>query len=389
MDIINKFLKYSSIAAIFSEAISFHYIIDLKLFYIIIIVNTLILIWIKAIKINIYHLFLIIFITIHGFFGTLLFRYPIQSLIAQIIGISVSSIYFYNLFKHIGYQSLFKSYSYFSLYISIIGLFMFFTGITLWDANRLHGLLNEPSRYVILVLPALYYFFKHKNYLLFLILLCSIILAQSSIGYIGILLLIILPNLKIRTIKKLWFLLPLSIVFLWFLSKNENFQIRYNQTLDAISVFKTKKFDERLNISSYALLSNAFIAFNNFTDHPFGTGLGSYKTAYDRYITQLQKPSYIIKLGQDDINREDANSLFLRMLSDLGVFGLLIIGYFIFLCFKSFNLSSKESIIAQSLVIYFLLKLLRQGHYFPQEFYFFLWAFIFSNIELNAKLKHI
>ena len=369
--------------AVFSEAIQFHYIIDIKLFYLIILINTIILAIINAIKINIYFLGFLIFLLLHGILGVVIFNYPLQSLMAQLIGITVSSVYYYSLIKHLGIKDLFKTYANFSYYLSIIGLIMFFTGITLWDLNRLHSLVNEPSRFVILVLPATYYFFKNKEYTKFFIIFSALLLAQSSTGYIGILLYIILPNLKIRVIKKIIYLLPLLFVFLWFLSKNENFQLRYTQTLDAIGVFKTKKFDDNINISSYALLSNTYVAFNNFKEKPFGTGLGSYKTVYNRYIVELKKPDYILKLKLNDINSLDANSLFLRMVSDLGIFGLGLILYFTFFCFKIFRFNSIEGIISQSLVVYFILKLLRQGHYFPEEFFFFLWIFIFSFKQLN------
>lgn len=387
MNAINTYLKYSSVIIIFSEIFRFHYVIDIKLFYVIILLNSLILIVLKSPKINIYHLGVITFLSIHGLLGVFMFKYPIQSLMAQILGITISSLYYYNLFKYFSPEELFKNYAYISFYVAVLGLCMFYLNITVWDPDRLHSILNEPSRFVIIVLPAFYYFFKNKKYFRFSLIGFTILLAQSSIGYLGMLLLIVLPNLKFKIIKKLIFLIPLLVVFIWFLSKNENFQIRYNETLKDLRVFETKKFSDRLNMSSYALLSNAYVSFNNFKDHPFGTGIGSYNTAYKYYISDLEKPSYIVKLGQDDLNSEDANSFFLRVLSDLGIFGLIVIIYFIFICFKSFNFSTYSSIIAQSLVIYFLLKLLRQGHYFPQEFYFFLWAFIFSMKKIRFTQK--
>lgn len=383
MDQINKYLKYSSILAIFSEALKFHYIIDIKFFYFIIIINSLILSIITSVKINIYFLGFLFFLFFHGVFGVMIFGYPLQSLIAQLIGITISSIYFYFLVKHLGAKSLYKIYTSFSYYLSIIGLVMFFTGITLWDSNRLHSLVDEPSRFVILVLPAMYYFFKKKKYFKFSLILFALLLAQASTGYIGILLFIILPNLKIKVIKRLVYFLPVIFVFLWFLSKNKNFQMRYDQTIDAFSVFNTKKFDNGLNISSYAFLSNAYVTFNNFKNAPLGTGLGSYKTIHDRYSVELKKPDYIVKLGLENINKFDANSLFFRMLSDLGIFGLILVLYFITVSFKSFRFNSEEAIILQSLVIYFILKLLRQGHYFPEEFFFLIWVFIFSMKQLN------
>jgi hypothetical protein len=384
---VKDYLKYSSIIALFLEVVQFHYIIDLRLSYIILIFNSLI---ISAYQINFNknNILILISLTIHGLLGVIVYRYPFTSLISQLVGISISSIYFYNLIKFIDYKELFEKYAVISYYICVLGLIMFYLGITVWDTERLHSILNEPSRFVILVLPSVYYFLKEKRYFKFSIVLISLILAQSSIGYIGLLLFIILPNLKIKFLKKFIYFLPLLFVFVWFLSKNENFQRRYNQTLESIDVFKTREFSQKyINISSYSLLSNAYVSLQNFKKQPLGTGLGSYKARYDIYIKELTIPKYLITLNQSDINSPDANSLFLRMVADLGIFGIFVIIYFMIKFIKSYNFFSLEGIIAQSLVVYFLLKLLRQGHYFPQEFYFFLWMFIFAYKEAKTLNK--
>ena len=88
----------------------------------------------------------------------------------------------------------------------------------------------------------------------------------------------------------------------------------------------------------------------------------------------LSPPKYLITLKQSKINKTDANSLFLRLIADLGVFGLLMILYFFT---RSFNVFNKESkIIQQGAFFYLLVKLIREGHYFPPEFYFFLLIFL-------------
>ena len=81
-----------------------------------------------------------------------------------------------------------------------------------------------------------------------------------------------------------------------------------------------------------------------------------------------------MQLKQSKINRTDANSLFLRMLADLGVFAVLIFMYFIYRSYKLF--SSEKKIIQQSTFFYLTVKLIREGHYFPPEFYFFLLIFL-------------
>ena len=173
------------------------------------------------------------------------------------------------------------------------------------------------------------------------------------------------------------------------MSKNENFKLRYDQTLESLKVFKTKEFERTVNSSSYALLSNAYIAINNFLDHPLGTGLGSYETRYDVYKKDLILPYNIEVNKSDELNKADANSLFLRMLSDLGVFGIFLILSFFYLYYLLLKKKTSDFGIIYGLLAYFLLKLIRQGHYFPQEFYFFMFLFLFHIKELKQKANDL
>ena len=61
-------------------------------------------------------------------------------------------------------------------------------------------------------------------------------------------------------------------------------------------------------------------------------------------------------------------------LKDLGVFAVLI---FIYAGYRSYQLFSMEKKnIQQSAFFYLMVKLIREGHYFPPEFYFFLFIFL-------------
>ena len=117
-----------------------------------------------------------------------------------------------------------------------------------------------------------------------------------------------------------------------------------------------------------------FITKMIFLNKPLGAGLGAYKYEYEKNYKYLSPPEYLIKLKESKINKTDANSLFLRMLADLGIFGLLMIIYFYVRGFKVFSNESK--VIEQGAFFYLFVKLIREGHYFPPEFYFFLFIFL-------------
>ena len=386
---LKKYLAYSSVLAIFSEAINYHFIIDLKLFYLIVLFNSVLFVGLNSFKLNLKHFYILLFLFTHGIAGVILVGYPIQSLASQLLGISICSIFYYNLVNYFGVPYLFKIYAQFAFLVSVIGLIMYFSNITIWDANRLHSILNEPSRFSIIMIPSLYYFYKNKSYFKLLLITFCIILAQSSLGYVGLILVLIIANIKSGFFKKALKFLPLVFFLIIVLSKNENFKLRYDETLESLKVFETKEFERTVNTSSYALLSNAYIAINNFLDYPLGTGLGSYETRYDVYKKDLILPYNIEVNKSDELNKADANSLFLRMLSDLGVFGIFLILSFFYLYYLLLKKKTSDFGIIYGLLAYFLLKLIRQGHYFPQEFYFFMFLFLFHIKELKQKANDL
>jgi len=177
------------------------------------------------------------------------------------------------------------------------------------------------------------------------------------------------------------------LVFIGKLSyeNSEDLKIRVDDTFDSLLAINTGKFKPDTNVSSYAILSNFFVAKSNFTDHPFGSGLGSHTFMHKSiYLKQMNPPAYIKTLKLEDINSSDANSLFLRLFSELGIFGLFIAILLIFYGFKSFG-DNKDLIISQGIFIYILLKLIRDGHYFSPEIYFFIWIMYYNRKESIIK----
>ena len=101
---------------------------------------------------------------------------------------------------------------------------------------------------------------------------------------------------------------------------------------------------------------------NNFLNNPFfGSGIGSHEIAFNKF--SLTKKFFDLNIFAN--NSKDANSLFLRVVSETGIAGLIFVFYIIFSGIKSTNnLNQLEFIISISLLILILLSLLRQGNYF-------------------------
>ena len=385
MRLLNKSIVFSSIFALFSEAFYFHYGIDIKLYYLILISNFFLFSYYNKVTIHKNLLIMIGLLTIHGVISYVWLHHPIKSLIAQLAGISISSIYYYNFIKNYSVKKVFDVYLNVSFFIALIAIPMFYLQINSFSEYRLNGILTEPAHYAAIMLPAAYVFFRDKKYWKLTVIVITIFLSKSSIGYIGLALILILPLLKTKYfLKYAWIALLIIGSSAYYISTQWNKPIdenksnvlvrRLKETNKSLSAIYTGKFETNTNLSTYAFLSNGFISKNIFIDKPLGTGLGSYQYEYDLYYPLIKPPPYLVQLKQSKINRTDANSLFLRMLADLGVFAVLIFMYFTYRSYKLF--SSEKKIIQQSTFFYLTVKLIREGHYFPPEFYFFLLIFL-------------
>lgn len=380
---LKKYLLYSSIVAIFSESLFFNFIIDWKLLYLIIIVNYALLLRIKKLTFNKYFVFLILGLLIHGLITNSIIGVPPNFMLAQIIGIIILGSYYYNFIPLYDKEEILNVYVKLSLYAAIIGYPMYFLDINLND-NRLQSIFKEPAHYVIVVLPACYYFLKSKKYLSFAIIFGTLILSNSSLGYIGCGLMFIVPNISLKRLYYFVAIVPFIFgTFYYVYSEYPFFKMRVDDTYKSLNAVNTGKFEEYTNLSSYAILSNLFVTKNNITDHPFGSGIGSHTYMHKtHYFHRLKPPQYLVTQHLERTNASDANSMFVRIISEMGILGLLLIIVLLFLASKVFD---KDLFLAQGIFIYILLKLFRDGHYFAPEFYFFIWLVYYYRMDSVEK----
>jgi hypothetical protein len=381
---LKKYILYSSVFAIFTEEFFFKYIIDWKLLYLIIVVNYIFIIRIKKLKINIYFLSLIIFFFLHGLVSYYIIGIPYNFMLSQIMGITIVGLYFYNIMPLYSKEDLTAVYTKMCLFVALLGYVLYLQNFNTPD-YRLRSILREPAHYVIIVIPACYYYFKNKKYLSFAIIFGTLVLSNSSLGYIGCGLMVLIPNLTFKRIGYLLALVPIVfVIFQYIYMEFPFFKMRVDDTYNSLNVINTGKFKEETNLSSYVMIANLFIAKNNISDHPLGSGIGSHHYMHTQvYIKELRPPEYLRKQGRDTDNSFDANSLFTRILSEFGLIGFILVIWSILLASKCFN--SKDLYLSQGIFIYFLLKLFRDGHYFPPELFFFIWLFYFSIKEYKKR----
>jgi O-antigen ligase len=132
------------------------------------------------------------------------------------------------------------------------------------------------------------------------------------------------------------------------------------------------------NASTFALLSNVYVTSQSFQAHPLtGVGIGGYANVYDAYIGTLSGPG--LAFLHYDLNRDDANSLFLRVAAELGIPGLLVLLGFIIVCARVGG--PPYQTIRNAILPYLLIRMGRFGAYFSVELYFFVGLYLLNYMQ--------
>lgn len=372
---------WSTLLALFSEAARYKVGVDIKAFYFVMLFNSVVLLSMGQFVVNKPLVLFYTYLALSGLVGIAQGTNTFRAFSEQFIGITLTSLYFYNFFRfeHFDFRSLFVRYTRVAYWICWIGILMLpFQYAFHFEYLRAHSVMTEPAQLMMIVMPAIYYFFEatlfhSKHRLESAISLISIFLADSSVGYVGLLLILIFLVAKSRH-KLLLVTVPLILVLgvsgLRLLS--QNFRLRFDDTIKAATELNVAN----VNLSTYALASNAFVALHVLQEHPMlGNGLGSHEQSHDKYLPEIVGLTSFSAENQI-MNKKEAASMFLRTASDLGVVGLLLTLFFLWKFHLSGN--SVAGTLNIAILIYLLLKLFRAGHYFPPEFFFFVFAYIFS-----------
>lgn len=258
-------------------------------------------------------------------------------------------------------------------------------GATLYP---IHSFFGEPAAYGLVLSPAIYMvldyikngssFLKIKKTEVYLIII-TYLLTQSSTGYIAFLFCLLLININQINSKRILLILS-GIPFTIFLlnSISPKFQDRLESSIKLVTgqIILDGIDNENTNGSSLILFNHFLIAKDNAKDHPFGTGLGSHHAAFYKYNT-LQ--TYFTGYGPNSVilNINDASSLFNRILSEIGIIGIIFTIVFIFSNFLKIDITDYTLINHSSLAMLFT-ALLRGGHYFLYGLPFFILCYYYS-----------
>lgn len=271
---------------------------------------------------------------------------------------------------------------------------------------RINGFFSEAS-YLASTLGAaffiaLYNIIVRKNYFISknasILILVTYLLTFSSVAYLGIFFTIILLLINFGFVRYVVFIIPILLTLFFVLYNNvDEFKVRmdginelyFNDVLETEKDKTNEKnmkqqYKKKINVlgkihgSSFVLFNNYVVAKENFYSNPiFGTGLGSHGHAYDKYnLNQFMGNEY-------KFNTADANSMFLRLMSETGLFGLI----FMFLFIRNnyvkkqvdFDTETNEPLwlISNAVLVIILLQLARQGNYTFSGFMAYMWLYYY------------
>ncbi len=257
---------------------------------------------------------------------------------------------------------------------------------------RMSSVLSEPAYYAAVIAPAFFvsvynvtqrkniFINKFQSYLIMIIYPLSF----SSLGILAIFLTIIFLLLNLGFLRYAIVFLPLLYVIISYSYKNvPEFRDRWDGTIEIYTTDNIYSYD--IHGSSFVLYNNSHVAWQNFIRHPLmGTGLGSHPIAFDKYtLTNIEGAVQI------DFNKMDANSMLLRLLSETGLYGVLMMVSLIIRCwiFKKSAADDEIWVMSNGLALIIIIYLIRQGHYFLNGFPLFLWMFYYLYIYNRQRAR--
>lgn len=342
-------------------------------------------------------------------------------LLKNILGITASVLAYYFLIRENEFDltALFKIYFNIAFIVACIGILQiifYVIGLKIgyeyssfllkWRLDeaqlgivRLNSITSEPSHFAIIFAPAIYVvinslFSKIKVFTIpfykKVILVIAYILTFSSLAYISLVLSLVLVLIKQRYFSpahktfyiSILFLIPFLGIIITGILHIPEFQRRFIETKQVIT---GEKDIEDVNLSTLTLYSKYVVARETFKKSPiFGTGLGTYEQDFARHAQKILPQDIVLrKFG---LNRKDAGSLFLRLITETGLFGLIIVVIFLFKnvvysrCKGDRELDSLM-ILNNAMIVFLILRFVRMGHYFVCGFFFFLLLFYYSHTQ--------
>ncbi len=379
---LRKFLYYTTLASLFSEALMLNLgAFRLQFSYLLLFFNLLMMLLLGQFSIPKKLLMLCLYLGASSAIGIANDTDTLALAGKQLAGIPISAFYFYNFFQlqENRFERAFRDYAVAAYWVAIVGFCMLPLqwAFHITSYSRFTSILPEPAHYATVCIPALYFFadqwLSYRRYGRQLaVMLLSFVFSLSAVAYLGIGAGIALLLWRYRFYVLIAPLL-IGVMFVGLFLGSEGFRERVVDTAGALQESSV----EGTNLSTFALVANMFVTEQVFEESPWlGNGLGSHALSHEKFLDQI--PGIREFLGEDleKLNAEDAASLLLRVISELGLVGLF--GVLAFMWYFRVSGQGPRAQISYAILLYFFLKLLRHGHYFSPEQFFFILIYILN-----------
>ena len=213
-----------------------------------------------------------------------------------------------------------------------------------------------------------------------LAILVALVLTYSTMALVGLLVsfaLILLIKRQLRTMLFSGFLVLLTVTIARTVPEiNERLVGLRNATEVA---------DTNVHGSSAILYNHAVITWENFSRNPWvGSGLGSHPVATKKYGILRDTTAF----AYAEQNAPDASSMFLRIASELGLFGILLTLFFLRSQYFKVRFHDREGLvlklISAAFLVTLLLQLFRQGNFILNGFPFFVYGYFFAYQQFKS-----
>lgn len=351
--------------------------------------------------------YFLIFFLATGMLNIALGNNSMDQFLKILLGVLMSYLFYYYVLARFEFdvEVVFRAYMIGAVVVSIIALFQFvsymvgfklgydfrWTGLfNKWNISpggnlglRVNSIFSEPSSYAAILAPAMFVAINNlisfRNYLIkrwqSILILIMYVLTFSSLGFIGIFIALLLLMVNYGLGRFIFLFAPL-LVIAFFVMYNyvEDFRYRWDST---VYLFETGQVDIGAQHGSAIVFYNNFVVAteNVKSNFLFGTGLGSHPFAFEQYSITRN-----IEIFGFALNSADANSMLLRIISEIGLLGVLGAIIFIRRNFVRRDVADTERnewIISSATLCIILLFMVRQGHYFLNGFPFFVWIYYY------------
>jgi hypothetical protein len=377
---LRKFLYYSTLASLFSEALLFDVgPFNLALSHLLLLLNLLLMLLLAQFSIPKKLILLALYLGTSGAIGIAQGTDAPGLVAKQLLGILISAFYFYNFFQlqDDRFERAFHDYAIGCYWCAIVGLLMVPFQILLHSGFKVHSVLPEPAHFATACLPGLYYladqWLSYRRYgRQFAITLLAFIMSVSAVAYAGMALALFFLISRYR-----YYIIVAPVVIGLVLGAallvSSELRIRAVDTVGALE----KSDVEGANLSTFALVANMIVTENVLEESPvLGNGIGSHVMSHAHFVEQIPGIREFAQSDLEKFNADDAASLLLRVLSELGAVGAL--GMFVFIWYFRVPGQGPGAQISYAILGYFFLKLLRHGHYFSPEQFFLILIYILN-----------